>query len=88
MAQQQTSAPVNHVGKRGVWVIPAALRRQYNLEEGAPVTAEAVPGGILLRRHGDPAEAAVNPWETWFKVTKRLGLTLEDINEYRAEGRR
>lgn len=37
------------VGKRGTFVIPAALRRRFGLEEGAPIIAEETDQGILLR---------------------------------------
>ncbi|HEU0299556.1 MAG TPA: AbrB/MazE/SpoVT family DNA-binding domain-containing protein [Longimicrobium sp.] len=37
------------VGKRGTVVLPAALRRQFGMEEGAMLIAEAVDDGILLR---------------------------------------
>lgn len=37
------------VGKRGTVVLPAALRRQFGMEEGAMLIAEAVDEGILLR---------------------------------------
>lgn len=37
------------VGKRGVVVVPAALRRKYRLREGSLVLAEEKPDGILLR---------------------------------------
>lgn len=37
------------VGKRGTVVLPAALRRQFGMEEGAMIIAEAVDDGILLR---------------------------------------
>lgn len=44
------SAPeTGRVGKRGTWVIPAALRGQFHLEEGALLIAEAQADGILLR---------------------------------------
>jgi AbrB family looped-hinge helix DNA binding protein len=39
----------SRVGKRGTIVIPAALREQYGLEEGALVIAEEREDGILLR---------------------------------------
>ncbi len=42
-------AKVSTVGKRGVVVIPAELRRRYGLEEGSLVIAEASRDGILLR---------------------------------------
>jgi AbrB family looped-hinge helix DNA binding protein len=37
------------IGKRGAVVIPAGLRRQYGLEEGSLVVAEAREEGVLLR---------------------------------------
>lgn len=37
------------VGKRGVIVVPAKLRRRYGMEEGSIVTAEGVEDGILIR---------------------------------------
>ena len=37
------------VGKRGTVVLPAALRRQFGMEEGAMLIAEPVDDGILLR---------------------------------------
>jgi AbrB family looped-hinge helix DNA binding protein len=37
------------VGKRGTIVVPAKLRKQYGIEEGAMVTAEARDDGVLIR---------------------------------------
>ncbi|MBI5586303.1 MAG: AbrB/MazE/SpoVT family DNA-binding domain-containing protein [Deltaproteobacteria bacterium] len=37
------------IGKRGVVVIPAGLRRKYRLEEGSLMVAEERAEGILLR---------------------------------------
>ena len=37
------------VGKRGAIVVPARLRKQYGIEEGALVTTEARQDGILIR---------------------------------------
>ena len=37
------------IGKKGVVVIPAKLRRRYGLEEGALVIAEGTSEGILIR---------------------------------------
>jgi AbrB family looped-hinge helix DNA binding protein len=37
------------IGRRGVVVIPAGLRRKYGLEEGSLVVAEAREEGVLLR---------------------------------------
>lgn len=47
------------VGQRGTVVIPAELRRRYQLTEGSTVIAEARDDGILLR------PAAVLPLETY-----------------------
>ena len=37
------------VGKRGTIVVPANLRKQYGIEEGSLVTAEASEEGVLIR---------------------------------------
>jgi AbrB family looped-hinge helix DNA binding protein len=37
------------VGKRGTFVIPAALRRRFGLVEGSEVIAQETPDGILIR---------------------------------------
>ena len=37
------------VGKRGTFVIPAALRRRFGLVEGSEVIAEETQDGILIR---------------------------------------
>jgi AbrB family looped-hinge helix DNA binding protein len=54
VSRVQTVANVesSRIGKRGTVVIPARLRKQFGLEEGAFVIAEGRPDGILLR----PAE--------------------------------
>lgn len=44
-AKQETSK----IGKRGVVVIPAQMRRRFGLEEGSLVIAEETEEGILLR---------------------------------------
>jgi AbrB family looped-hinge helix DNA binding protein len=40
---------VSKVGKRGVVVIPAALRKRFGIQEGSLVIAEEREDGILLR---------------------------------------
>lgn len=40
---------VVRIGKRGTIVLPAALRRQFGLEEGSVVLAEIRDEGIVLR---------------------------------------
>ena len=37
------------VGKRGAVIVPARLRKQFGIEEGSFVTAEARAEGILIR---------------------------------------
>ena len=37
------------VGKRGAVIVPARLRKQFGIEEGSFVTAEAQAEGILIR---------------------------------------
>jgi AbrB family looped-hinge helix DNA binding protein len=43
------SMETTKIGRRGVVVIPAGLRRRYGFEEGSLVVAEARKEGILLR---------------------------------------
>ncbi|MBI3986029.1 MAG: AbrB/MazE/SpoVT family DNA-binding domain-containing protein [Lentisphaerae bacterium] len=52
-------AEVSKVGKRGTIVIPAGLRRRFNVDEGSFIMAEETPDGILLR------PAAVLPLESY-----------------------
>ena len=40
---------VAKVGERGTIVVPVRLRKQFGIEEGALVTAEARQDGILIR---------------------------------------
>ena len=37
------------VGKRGAVIVPARLRKQFGIEEGSFITAEAHADGILIR---------------------------------------
>lgn len=87
------------VGKRGVVVIPARMRRRFGLEEGALVIAEEREDGILLR----PAVAmpveiytperkaefllsnAVEEeeYEEAVKEVRQMGLDPEKIPHYR-----
>ena len=52
-------AEVSKVGRRGTVVIPAGLRRRFNVEEGSFIVAEETAEGILLR------PAAVLPMESY-----------------------
>lgn len=45
MARTETA----RLGRRGTFVIPAALRKRFGLAEGALVIAEERPEGILIR---------------------------------------
>jgi AbrB family looped-hinge helix DNA binding protein len=67
MANNETG----RVGRRGAFVIPAALRRRFGLDEGALVIAEARPEGILLR----PALAL--PLET-YTLEQRAAYLLDN----------
>lgn len=62
------------VGKRGAVVIPAALRRQFGIEEGALVVAEATEEGVLIR----PAVAV--PVEM-YSTARKASLLLENATD-------
>jgi bifunctional DNA-binding transcriptional regulator/antitoxin component of YhaV-PrlF toxin-antitoxin module len=62
---------MGRVGRRGVFVIPASLRRVFGLDEGTLVIAEARPEGILLR----PALAV--PLET-YTLEQKAAYLLEN----------
>jgi AbrB family looped-hinge helix DNA binding protein len=47
--RQELSMNAAKVGKRGMIVVPAKLRRRFGIEEGTLVTAEATEDGILIR---------------------------------------
>lgn len=49
IGESEMTQTTSRVGKRGTIVVPAALRKQYGLEEGALVIAEEREDGILLR---------------------------------------
>lgn len=56
MSEERTTT---RIGQRGTVVIPAELRKRYQLTEGSTVIAEPRDEGILLR------PAAVLPLETY-----------------------
>jgi bifunctional DNA-binding transcriptional regulator/antitoxin component of YhaV-PrlF toxin-antitoxin module len=83
----------NRIGKRGAWIVPARLRRQYGLEEGSLVIAEPRPDGILIK----PAAASSllpasgtsgNPWNDWFGLMEQISATAKEISDARQEGQR
>lgn len=83
----------NRIGKRGAWVVPASLRQQYGLEEGALVIAEPRPDGILLKPAiASPALTAPsvtnNSWREWFDLMEQVNATNEEVSDARTEGRR
>ena len=63
------------MGKRGVLVIPAALRRRFGLEEGTLVIAEDRGDGILIR----PARAV--PVEIYTPERKAEFLLNNTVEE-------
>jgi AbrB family looped-hinge helix DNA binding protein len=68
------------VGKRGVIVIPARLRRKFGIKEGQFVVAEERPEGILIR------PAVVLPVEVYTAGRKAEFLLSNavDAEDYRA----
>ena len=54
-----TISEANKVGKRGMVVLPAKLRKRFGIEEGSYVIAEERDEGILIR------PAAVTPVEMY-----------------------
>jgi bifunctional DNA-binding transcriptional regulator/antitoxin component of YhaV-PrlF toxin-antitoxin module len=89
------------IGKRGVMVMPAKLRRRYGLEEGSFIIAEARPEGILIRplrtaiedaplQHAAPPDLAAS-METLHALGTQMHLGRFDWEEwkaYRDEGRK
>jgi AbrB family looped-hinge helix DNA binding protein len=67
-------AEVSKVGKRGTVVIPAGLRRRFNMTDGSFVMAEERPDGILLRA------AAVLPMESYSPERKAEFLLSNAVN--------
>ena len=66
------------IGKRGVLVIPAELRRRYGLEENTPVILEDRQDGLLIR------PAVVLPVET-YTPERRAEFLLSnaiDVEDY------
>lgn len=65
----------SRVGKRGVVVIPAALRRRFGIEEGSLVIAEDREEGILIR----PAVAV--PLESYTSERRAEFLLSNAVDE-------
>ena len=62
------------VGKRGTIVIPAKLRRQFHLEEGAYIIVEACDEGILIR------PASLHPVELYTPERKAQFLLMNAVD--------
>jgi AbrB family looped-hinge helix DNA binding protein len=62
------------VGKRGTIVIPARLRRQFHLEEGAYIIVEACDEGILIR------PASLHPVEIYTPERKAQFLLMNAVD--------
>ena len=68
------------VGKRGVIVVPARLRRKFGIEEGGLVVAEERPEGILIR----PAAAVPVEIYTPERKAEFLLSNALDVTDYKA----
>ena len=70
---------VARIGKRGVIVVPAKLRRRFGLDEGSMVTTEETDDGILVR------PAVLIPVERYIPERKAEFLlsTAANASDYR-----
>ncbi len=66
------------VGKRGVVVIPTALRRRFGLDEGVLLIAEGTAEGVLLR----PAVAVATEVYTPGRRAEFLLANAVDADDY------
>ncbi|HUA00891.1 MAG TPA: AbrB/MazE/SpoVT family DNA-binding domain-containing protein [Candidatus Aquilonibacter sp.] len=87
------------VGKRGAIIVPAKLRKQFGIEEGSIVTAEARDDGILIRpavivpvEHYTPERKAefmlsnatnAEDYREARKAVRKLGLNPDSIQHQR-----
>lgn len=74
-----TIAEVSRVGKRGTVVIPAKVRRRFNLDEGALLVIEEREDGVLLR----PAVAMPTEIYTPQRQAEFLLSNAVDTEDYR-----
>lgn len=65
---------ISKVGKGGTVILPARLRRQFGIEVGAEVIAEARKEGILLR------PTAASPLETYTPRRRAEFLLSNAVN--------
>ena len=68
------------IGKRGVFTIPASLRKRFGMSDGSLIIAEEHADGILLR------PAMVTPLETYSKerTAEFLLSNAVDLADYEA----
>jgi bifunctional DNA-binding transcriptional regulator/antitoxin component of YhaV-PrlF toxin-antitoxin module len=71
------------IGKRGVFTIPAPMRKRYGMADGSLVIAEEQSNGILLR------PAIATPIETYSdeRTAEFLLTNTADLAEYEAARR-
>lgn len=74
-----TITEVSRVGKRGTVVIPAKVRRRFNLDEGALLVIEEREDGVLLR----PAVAMPTEIYTPQRQAEFLLSNAVDTEDYR-----
>ncbi len=65
------SAIISQIGRRGTLVIPAVLRKQFGLQDGSSVIAEARDEGVLIR------PVSVSPVEI-YSDTRKAGFLLNN----------
>ncbi|MGE3541101.1 MAG: AbrB/MazE/SpoVT family DNA-binding domain-containing protein [Candidatus Tectimicrobiota bacterium] len=64
--------PLVKLRRAGQLTLPAELREQFALEEGAYLEAEAVPGGILLK-----PQVVVDRAQAWQRVFDAMGTVVD-----------
>jgi len=66
------------VGKRGAIVVPARLRRNFGIQEGAFIIAEERPDGILIRPAAAvPIEIYTPERKAEFLLSNAVGTTTK-----------
>jgi AbrB family looped-hinge helix DNA binding protein len=74
------------MGKRGTVVIPAKLRKRYQLDEGSPMLVEEREGGIFMRPMAiSPAEVEIYTPQRLAEFFLNNAMDREDYLEARKE---
>ena len=85
-----TSTPqlFTKIGKRGTIIVPASLRKQYNLAEGTAVITEPHPEGVLLKPVSLQASdtEATQAWKNWMQISQKMKLSPAEVSSLRDEG--